>query len=140
MNRVYLVATAASNMEAKVQELVDAVTKAGLIATVYKPLEVFNAADSVAEIKAGKSAVLMEKICADFLKQDFDDVDAVVVAGATGMNDVIAHKFNDDLASALAMQRFLPMAKMPNSSARSACSAAKSALLATSPLRQLNVA
>ena len=101
MNRVYLVATAASNMEAKVQELVDAVTKAGLIATVYKPLEVFNAADSVAEIKAGKSAVLMEKICADFLKQDFDDVDAVVVEGATGMNDVIAHKFNDDLASAL---------------------------------------
>ena len=101
MNRVYLVATAASNMEAKVQELVDAVTKAGLIATVYKPLEVFNAADSVAEIKAGKSAVLMEKICADFLKQDFDAVDAVVVEGATGMNDVIAHKFNDDLASAL---------------------------------------
>ena len=101
MNRVYLVATAASNMEAKVQELVDAVTKAGLIATVYKPLEVFKAADSVAEIKAGKSAVLMEKICADFLKQDFDDVDAVVVEGATGMNDVIAHKFNDDLASAL---------------------------------------
>ena len=88
-------------MEAKVQELVEAVTKAGLIATVYKPLEVFNAADSVEEIKAGKSAVLMEKICADFLKQDFDAVDAVVVEGATGMNDVIAHKFNDDLASAL---------------------------------------
>ena len=101
MNRVYLVATAASKMEAKVQEIVDAVTKAGLIASVYKPLDVISAADSVEEIKAGKSAVLMEKICANFLAQDFDAVDAVVVEGATGMNDVIAHKYNDDLASAL---------------------------------------
>lgn len=101
MNRVYLVATAASKMEAKVQEIVDAVTKAGLIASVYKPFDVVNAADSVEDIKAGKSAVLMEKICANFLAQDFDAVDAVVVEGATGMNDVIAHKYNDDLASAL---------------------------------------
>ena len=53
MNRVYLVATAASKMEAKVQEIVDAVTKAGLIASVYKPLDVISAADSVEEIKAG---------------------------------------------------------------------------------------
>ena len=101
MNRVYLVATAASKMEAKVQEIVEALTKVGLIASVYKPFDVVSAADSVEEIKAGKSAVLMEKICADFLKQDFDAVDAVVVEGATGMNDVIAHKYNDDLASAL---------------------------------------
>ena len=108
MNRVYLVATAASNMEAKVQELVDAVTKAGLIATVYKPLEVFNAADSVAEIKAGKSAVLMEKISIT------------------------------TISLLLSMPRSLPMAKMLNSSAPSACSVVKSALLATLPHRLPN--
>ena len=47
MNRVYLVATAASKMEAKGQEIVEAVTKAGLIASIYKPLDVVNAADIV---------------------------------------------------------------------------------------------
>ena len=74
MNRVYLVATAASKMEAKVQEIVDAVTKAGLIATVYKPLDVINAADSVEEIKAGKSAVLMENTIHFNLHFEFSSV------------------------------------------------------------------
>ncbi len=101
MNRVYLVATTEANMAAKVQEVVDAVVKAGLIAAVYKPSSVVSTADCAVQIKDGKSAVLMEKICADFLKQDFDGVDAVVVEGATAMNEVVAHKYNDDLATAL---------------------------------------
>ena len=97
MNRVYLVASA--NMEAKVKEVVDAVAAAGLKSATYKPC--VNGAEAAAELKAHNSAVLMEKIAADFLKQDFDSVDAVVVEGATGMSDVMAQKFNDALATAL---------------------------------------
>ncbi|MBR6318616.1 MAG: phosphate acetyltransferase, partial [Fibrobacter sp.] len=97
MNRVYLVASA--NMEAKVKEVMDAVAGAGLIAAAYKPC--VNGADAVKELKAHNSAVLMEKIAADFLSQDFDSVDAVVVEGAQGMSDVIAQKYNDSLATAL---------------------------------------
>ena len=97
MNRVYLVASA--NMEAKVKEVMDAVAAAGMIAAAYKPC--VNGAEAVKELKAHNSAVLMEKIAADFLQQDFDSVDAVVVEGATGMSDVMAQKFNDTLATAL---------------------------------------
>ena len=97
MNRVYLVASA--NMEAKVKEVMDAVAGAGLIATAYKPC--VNGAEAVKELKAHNSAVLMEKIAADFLSQDFDSVDAVVVEGAQGMSDVMAQKYNDSLATAL---------------------------------------
>ena len=97
MNRVYLIASA--NMEAKVKEVVDGVAAAGLKSAVYKPS--VNGADAVKELKAHNSAVLMEKIAADFLKQDFDSVDAVVVEGAQGMSDVMAQKYNDSLATAL---------------------------------------
>ena len=97
MNRVYLVASA--NMEAKVKEVVDGVAAAGLKSATYKPC--VNGAEAAAELKAHNSAVLMEKIAADFLKQDFDSVDAVVVEGAVGMSDVMAQKFNDTLATAL---------------------------------------
>lgn len=101
MNRVYLVASDEANMAAKVQEVMDAASKAGLIAAAYNPLNVVSAADAVADIKAGKTAALMEKICADFLKQDFDAVDAVVVEGASSMSAVVAQKFNESLATAL---------------------------------------
>ena len=101
MNRVYLVVTAASSMAAKVQEVKDAAAQAGLVVGSYNPLSLVTAADAAAEIKAGKTATLMEKICADFLQQDFDSVDAVVVEGATGMSDVVAQSFNDSLATAL---------------------------------------
>ena len=97
MNRVYLVASA--NMEAKVKEVMDAVAAAGLIGATYKPC--VNGAEAVKELKAHNSAVLMEKIAADFLSQDFDSVDAVVVEGAQGMSDVMAQKYNDSLATAL---------------------------------------
>ena len=97
MNRVYLVASA--NMEAKVKEVMDAVAGAGLIAAAYKPC--VNGAEAAKELKAHNSALLMEKIAADFLSQDFDSVDAVVVEGAQGMSDVIAQKYNDSLATAL---------------------------------------
>ena len=97
MNRVYLVASA--NMEAKVKEVMDAVAAAGQIAAAYKPC--VNGAEAVKELKAHNSAVLMEKIAADFLSQDFDSVDVVVVEGAQGMSDVMAQKFNDSLATAL---------------------------------------
>ena len=75
MNRVYLVASA--NMEAKVKEVMDAVAGAGLIGATYKPC--VNGAEAAKELKAHNSAVLMEKIAADFLSQDFDSVDAVVI-------------------------------------------------------------
>ena len=101
MNRVYLVVTAASSMAAKVQEVKDAAAQAGLVVGSYNPLSLVTAADAAAEIKAGKTATLMEKICADFLQQGFDSVDAVVVEGATGMSDVVAQSFNDSLATAL---------------------------------------
>ena len=99
MNRVILVATAGANMDAKMKEVEAAVAAAGLKSAVYKPC--VNGGEAAAELKAHRSAVLMEKIAADFLQKDFAAVDTVVVEGATGMADAIAHKFNDDLATAL---------------------------------------
>ncbi len=99
MNRVYLVVSA--NMEGRVKEVLDAASAAGLKACVYNSLSAVSAADAVAMLKSGESAVLMEKIAADFLKQDFDAVDAVVVEGASGMSEAVAYKFNDKLATAL---------------------------------------
>ena len=99
MNRVILVAAAAAEMAAKVKEVVDAAAAAGVKTAVYKPCA--NGAEAAAELKEHRSAVLMEKIAADFLQKDFASVDTVVVEGAEGMNDVLAHKFNDDLATAL---------------------------------------
>ena len=98
MNRVILVAAAAAEMAAKVKEVVDAAAAAGVKTAVYKPCA--NGAEAAAELKEHRSAVLMEKIAADFLQKDFASVDTVVVEGAQGMNDVLAHKFNDDLATA----------------------------------------
>ena len=97
MNRVYLVAS--ENMAAKVKEASEAVTAAGLKVAVYKP--VVNGAEAAAQIKADKTAVLMETIAADFLKQDFDAVDLVVVEGASGMSAVCAQAYNEALATAL---------------------------------------
>lgn len=99
MNRVILVAAAAAEMATKVKEVVDAAAAAGVKTAVYKPCA--NGAEAAAELKEHRSAVLMEKIAADFLQKDFASVDTVVVEGAQGMNDVLAHKFNDDLATAL---------------------------------------
>ena len=99
MNRVYLVAVAESEMAAKVSFVMDQVQKAGKKAAVYKPA--VNGTEAADMLKAHNSAVLMEKIAADFLTQDFDAVDVVVVEGATGMSAVIAQKFNDSLATAL---------------------------------------
>lgn len=99
MNRVYLIVTAEGNMASKVQEVMDAASKAGLIVASYKPS--VNGAAAAAEIKAGKTATLMEAICADFLGQDFASADAVVVEGAMGMSAVVAQKFNESLATAL---------------------------------------
>ena len=99
MNRVILVAVAESAMQAKVKEVVDAVAAAGLKSFTYKPS--VNGAAAAAQIKSGASAVLMESIAADFLKQDLDSVDVVVVEGAAGMSAVVAQKFNDALATAL---------------------------------------
>ena len=99
MNRVYLVAVAESEMAAKVSFVMEQVQKAGKKAAVYKPA--VNGAEAADMLKAHNSAVLMEKIAADFLQQDFDAVDVVVVEGATGMSAVIAQKFNDSLATAL---------------------------------------
>ena len=99
MNRVILVATAGANMDAKVKEVEAAVAAAGLKSAVYKPC--VNGGEAAAELKAHRSAVLMENVAADFLQKDFAAVDTVVVEGATGMADAIAHKFNDDLATAL---------------------------------------
>ena len=86
-------------MDAKVKEVEAAVAAAGLKSAVYKPC--VNGGEAAAELKAHRSAVLMEKIAADFLQKDFAAVDTVVVEGAAGMADAIAHKFNDDLATAL---------------------------------------
>ena len=97
MNRVYLVA--AADMAAKVKVAVDAVAAAGLKTATYKPS--VNGAAAVEMLKSGDSAVLMEKIAADFLKQDFDAVDVVVVEGAQDMSDAAAYKYNDKLATAL---------------------------------------
>ena len=97
MNRVYLVAS--KNMEATLKELEDGISAAGLTYAEYE-LNV-NGAAAAAQIKADNSAVLMETIAADFLMHDFASVDAVVVAGAQGMSDVVAQKFNEALATAL---------------------------------------
>lgn len=97
MNRVYLVAS--ENMAAKVKEASEAVAAAGLKVATYKP--VVNGADAAAMIKEDKTAVLMETIAADFLKQDFDAVDLVVVEGAAGMSAVCAQAYNEALATAL---------------------------------------
>lgn len=97
MNRVYLVAS--ENMAEKVKEACDAVAAAGLKVTTYKPC--LNGEAAVEMLKSGDSAVLMEKIAADFLKQDFDAVDVVVVEGAQGMSGAAAYKYNDKLATAL---------------------------------------
>lgn len=86
-------------MASKVQEVMDAASKAGQIAASYKPS--VNGAAAAAEIKAGKTAALMEKICADFLGADFASADTVVVEGAMGMSAVVAQKFNESLATAL---------------------------------------
>ena len=95
MNRVILVA--AAEMAAKVKEVVDAAAAAGVKTAVYKPC--VNGAEAAAELKEHRSAVLMEKIAADFLQKDFASVDTVVVAGAQGMNDVRARKCTDALAT-----------------------------------------
>lgn len=137
MNRVYLVASDEANMAAKVQEVMDAASKAGLIAAAYNPLNVVSAADAVADIKAGKTAALMEKICADFLKQDFDAVDAVVVEGASSMSAVVAQKFNESLATALDAKVFAD-GEDADCSALAACSSAKSALLLILLIRLAN--
>ncbi|MCQ2106267.1 MAG: phosphate acetyltransferase [Fibrobacter sp.] len=97
MNRVYLVA--AADMAAKVKVAVDAVAAAGLKTATYKPC--LNGAAAVEMLKSGDSAVLMEKIAADFIAQDFDAVDVVVVEGAQDMSGAAAYKFNDKLATAL---------------------------------------
>ena len=100
MNRVYLVASSA-NMPAKVQEVVDGVTKASLIASTYNSLSAISATDATQLIKTSSAAILAEKIATDFLKQDFSAVDVVVVAGATNMSAVVAQKFNETVAIAL---------------------------------------
>ncbi len=100
MNRVYLVASAA-NMAAKVQEVMDAVAAASQIAASYKPLAAVSAAEATAMLKADNGAVLAEKIAADFLKQDFESADVVVVEGASEMSAVLAQKFNEMLVTAL---------------------------------------
>lgn len=97
MNRVYLVAS--ENMEAKIKEASEAVAAAGLKVATYKPA--VNGAAAAAQIKADKTAVLMETIAADFLKQDFENVDLVVVEGAVGMSPVCAQAYNEALATAL---------------------------------------
>ncbi len=97
MNRVYLVA--AADMAAKVKVAVDAVAAAGLKTATYKPC--LNGATAVEMLKSGDSAVLMEKIAADFIAQDFDAVDVVMVEGAQDMSGAAAYKFNDKLATAL---------------------------------------
>ncbi|MCF0220933.1 MAG: phosphate acetyltransferase [Fibrobacter sp.] len=97
MNRVYLVAS--ENMAAKVKEAVEAAAAAGLKVIVYKP--VVNGASAAAQIKGDNTAVLMETIAADFLKQDFDSVDLVVVEGASGMSALCAQAYNEALATAL---------------------------------------
>lgn len=97
MNRVYLVA--AKDMSAKVKEASDAVVAVGLKTATYKPS--VNGAAAVEMLKSGNSAVLMEKIAADFLKQDFNAVDVVIVEGAQDMSDAAAYKYNDKLATAL---------------------------------------
>lgn len=97
MNRVYLVA--AKEMAAQVKVAVDAVAAASLKTATYKPC--LNGSAAVEMLKSGDSAVLMEKIAADFLKQDFDAVDVVVVEGAQDMSAAAAYKYNDKLATAL---------------------------------------
>ncbi|MDO4946657.1 MAG: phosphate acetyltransferase [Fibrobacter sp.] len=97
MNRVYLVAS--ENMDAKIKEASEAVAAAGLKVATYKPA--VNGAAAAAQIKADKTAVLMETIAADFLKQDFENVDLVVVEGAVGMSPVCAQAYNEALATAL---------------------------------------
>ncbi|PWJ68359.1 MULTISPECIES: phosphate acetyltransferase [unclassified Fibrobacter] len=97
MNRVYLVA--AKDMAEKVKVASDAVAAAGLKTAVYKPS--VNGEAAVAMLKSGESAVLMEKIAADFIAQNFDAVDVVIVEGAQGMSDAAAYKYNDKLATAL---------------------------------------
>ena len=97
MNRVYLVAS--KHMDATLKELEDGISAAGLTYAEYE-LHV-NGAAAAAQIKSGNTAVLMETIAADFLMHDFAAVDAVVVAGAQGMSDVVAQKFNEALATAL---------------------------------------
>ena len=97
MNRVYLVAS--KNMDATLKELEDGISAAGLTYAEYE-LNV-NGAAAAAQIKSDNTAVLMETIAADFLMHDFTAVDAVVVAGAQGMSDVVAQKFNEALATAL---------------------------------------
>lgn len=101
MNRVILVAAAEADMKAKVQCVVDAIAKAGMTSATYSATAAVNANDAVAFLKDHAAPALMEKICADFIKQDFSKVDAVVVEGAVGMNAVVAHKFNELLATAL---------------------------------------
>lgn len=97
MERVYLVASA--NMAEKVKEVEGAVAAAGLKTAVYKPA--VNGAAAAAQIKDGKTAVLMETIAADFLKQDFAGVNLVVVEGASGMSALCGQKYNEALATAL---------------------------------------
>ncbi len=101
MNRVYLVAAAEAEMAARVEVVKGAVSMVGQKAAVYKPLAAVSAADAAEQIKAGADAALMEKICADFLKRDFDAVDVVIVEGAAGMSALVGQKFNEKLATAL---------------------------------------
>ena len=99
MNRVYLVAAVDAEMAAKASFVAEIVAKAEKITAIYKtPI---NGAEAAALVKAGNTAALMEKICADFLMQDFADADVVIVEGATGMSAVVAQKFNEALATAL---------------------------------------
>lgn len=97
MERVYLVASI--NMAEKIKVAMDAVIAAGKKAIVYKPS--INGSEASSQIKNGKTAVLMESITADFLKQDFANADVIVVEGAESMSTLCAQKYNEALSTAL---------------------------------------
>lgn len=97
MNRVYLVAS--TTMVTKMQEVADTVKAKGLIAATYKPC--VNGAKAAEQIKNANTALLMETIAADFLRQNFDAIDVVIVEGAINMSEVVAQKYNEALATAL---------------------------------------
>lgn len=101
MNRVYLVAVNESEMNAKVSFVMENVSKSGKTVAKFNPFNATSANDASATIKAGNTAALMEAICAEFLKQDFDSIDVVVVEGAVGMSALVSQKFNEQLATAL---------------------------------------
>jgi phosphate acetyltransferase len=99
MNRVYLVV--ADDIEAKVAEVKTAVAEAGLKSAVfdYKLL----APDVMKYMDSGYTDTMIEQLAADFMKQDFNGVDVVIIKGAQSIDSCgvlkggFGFKFNEAL-------------------------------------------